>query len=542
MRDKASTAGGYRGHDRRARFKVEPPPATANELMRLGGVIVIAVVVSSASALAAGANLPALLNVVHTLASISGTAAGAAMLMCWRIGGRALPGWLAVAFLNLGLLNFAYWTLQEVDPDGAAGDPFGRLVTCLFPALCIAAAMAAPEVDSRLRPVRNLVATGMLGVAALGGTELVTWWWESPRWVGVATRSASGAVWMALAVATFVARRRNPAVAGPWVPAFLLTLSCAQGLSAAISDIAASPAVADIGFLAASSLAMGAASRELGWMFRRQDRHSLSLRAAADRLRGQIHDERAELDEQLHDLRNAVTGIRNAHLTLGWYADRLDGETRAHLFDSVTAELSRLQGLIDPGRSLQSEELDLGAVLAPLVTTARTNGTVVHVDVAGRMVRSDRAALAQVFQNLLLNARTHAGGAQVRIVAERAGDVVRVLVADDGPGVTADDQSRIFDRGFRGAAAAAGTGSGLGLFIVRRLLADMGGGIELASGDGGACFVIQLPAANAAAVESSLRSATRGKDLEKRLELAILEDLHRTIGPPQAAPASSGIG
>ena len=511
-------------------------------MVRLGGIAVVAVLASSTAALAAGAALPAVLNVVHTLASISGMAAGAAMLMCWRIGGRALPGWLAVGFVNFGLLSLADSMLQQIDRDATAGDPWGRLVSCLFAALAIAAAVLWPEVDSRFKPVRNVAITGAIGVVVLGGTELGTWLWDTPGWAPAATRCACAGIWLVLALTTLVARRHNPALANPWVPAFLLTLSCAQSLSAVISDVAASPAIADIGFLAASSLALGAASRELSWIFRRQDRHSLTLKASVERLRGQIQDARSELDEQLHDLRNAVTGIRNAHHTLDFYAERLDGETRSKLSDSLTAELSRLQGLIDPCASLQREELDLAKVLDPLLTTARANGAVVHADLSGRTVQGDPGALVQVFQNLLLNARRHAAGAEVRIVAERAGEIVRILIADGGPGVSPEDRPRIFDRGFRGAARTAGSGSGLGLFIVRRLLTEMGGSIELVPGGRGACFLIQLPAVRTDGGDTSTASTTRGQDVEKRLELAMLQDRRRAVGVANASVVSRGIG
>jgi signal transduction histidine kinase len=98
-------------------------------------------------------------------------------------------------------------------------------------------------------------------------------------------------------------------------------------------------------------------------------------------------------------------------------------------------------------------------------------------------------------RNLLENAARYARST-VRVTAAVDGDRVRVEVADDGPGVPADDAERIFERFHRGDSARprdAG-GSGLGLAIARTVARRHGGELTLDPAGAGARFVLLLPA------------------------------------------------
>ncbi len=108
-------------------------------------------------------------------------------------------------------------------------------------------------------------------------------------------------------------------------------------------------------------------------------------------------------------------------------------------------------------------------------------------------VRIDRTLVLRALTNLFDNADTHGGGLiEVRVI-ERVG-YVDVLVADDGPGVDDEDRERVFERFARAGGRKAGTGSGLGLSIVERIVRNQGGSVWCASRPlGGACFVLRLP-------------------------------------------------
>jgi signal transduction histidine kinase len=118
-------------------------------------------------------------------------------------------------------------------------------------------------------------------------------------------------------------------------------------------------------------------------------------------------------------------------------------------------------------------------------------------------VRADREKLRQVLTNLVDNAvKFSPDGGQIIVTARRRTDTAEVRVIDEGVGIARADQQRIFTKFYRaGAAADAGVqGAGLGLFLVRGLLAAMGGRIWVESKEGeGSSFVFELPIAGSEA-------------------------------------------
>jgi signal transduction histidine kinase len=93
-------------------------------------------------------------------------------------------------------------------------------------------------------------------------------------------------------------------------------------------------------------------------------------------------------------------------------------------------------------------------------------------------------ALDQVLDNLLSNALAVSPlGSTIAVEAHADGERVEIHVVDEGPGMSADERRRAFDRFWR--AGAAGTGTGLGLAVVHRLVTADGGTIELREAAGG---------------------------------------------------------
>jgi signal transduction histidine kinase len=99
--------------------------------------------------------------------------------------------------------------------------------------------------------------------------------------------------------------------------------------------------------------------------------------------------------------------------------------------------------------------------------------------------------LVEVVQTLLDNARDHAPRSSVVVRAQREGDRILVRVEDRGPGVAPSSRDRIFQRG----VTSSRTGSGLGLYVARRLVREQGGDLWLEDRlGGGSSFVVSLPA------------------------------------------------
>ena len=100
----------------------------------------------------------------------------------------------------------------------------------------------------------------------------------------------------------------------------------------------------------------------------------------------------------------------------------------------------------------------------------------------------------QVLLNLIGNAiRYTSENSTVRISLEQAGPWARVVVADSGKGLNPDEQARVFDK-FERLGRSGDGGTGLGLYISRRLARAMGGDLTVDSLPGeGARFVLEVP-------------------------------------------------
>ena len=127
---------------------------------------------------------------------------------------------------------------------------------------------------------------------------------------------------------------------------------------------------------------------------------------------------------------------------------------------------------------------------------AREQGIVVDPPRAGESLPAvaEFRRVLQILLNLLGNAiRYSPANSQVWIRIEADGDRARVIVADQGPGLADDQQARIFEK-FERLGRSGDGGSGLGLYISRRLARAMGGELSVESAPGqGARFILDLP-------------------------------------------------
>ena len=209
----------------------------------------------------------------------------------------------------------------------------------------------------------------------------------------------------------------------------------------------------------------------------------------------------------VHNLKAPLTGML-ASLEMLYDGDlgELNTAQRSavNAIQAQGAELSRLiDELLDLGRaessgfSVRAVPVDPSAFLADIREEWRgrlprlTSDSAVDVSDA----LADAGVLRRVFDNLLLNVMVHAGAdVAVTMRAERAGDVVRFTVADEGPGVPDADAARIFDPFVTLGGTGAVRTHGLGLAYCRAALAAMDGSIRLVPRERGAAFVMELPA------------------------------------------------
>jgi signal transduction histidine kinase len=143
-------------------------------------------------------------------------------------------------------------------------------------------------------------------------------------------------------------------------------------------------------------------------------------------------------------------------------------------------------------------EVDLDDVVLAEVARLRPRARAV-LDTSGvsaGRVLGDADGLARAVRNLLENGDRHAVGL-VRVELSSTDGEVRLVVADDGPGIPPEDRDRVFDRFARldpGRSRAEG-GTGLGLAITKQIIEAHGGSIGVLDGDGGARVAVRLPAA-----------------------------------------------
>ena len=117
------------------------------------------------------------------------------------------------------------------------------------------------------------------------------------------------------------------------------------------------------------------------------------------------------------------------------------------------------------------------------------------MDAPGTLVgRWDTQRLEQVVINLLTNALKYGAGKPVHLRLAAEGERARLSVRDEGIGIAAEDQGRIFERFERAVSDRHFGGLGLGLYICRQIVDALGGTIAVRSTPGeGSTFEVVLP-------------------------------------------------
>ena len=219
-----------------------------------------------------------------------------------------------------------------------------------------------------------------------------------------------------------------------------------------------------------------------------------------------VDRERRELVANVsHELRTPVSALRAV------LENVVDGVTRPEpqVLATALAQTERLGRLVeqlldlsrlDAGKSvLVREDVPLGPFLQGAVDAMALAGRsvrfVVDVEPPGIVVSADSERLHQVVANLLDNASRHSPeGGTVTVSGRLLGDVVRISVSDEGPGIADADRERVFERFHRGTSRPDG-GTGLGLAIARWAVQLHGGSIAVAPQPPGAgCRIdVRLP-------------------------------------------------
>ncbi len=205
-----------------------------------------------------------------------------------------------------------------------------------------------------------------------------------------------------------------------------------------------------------------------------------------------------------HELGNPVNSVKAALSVLRANVRSVSKDTMAEYLDRMAVELGRVEGLL---RSLKSfsmfeapaiEAVDLAELLrgfaALVADEALRREIALDVVVPPRCLAAcDARALQQVLLNLFANAADALEGRAAKAIlidARTADGIVTIRHADNGPGISKEEQANLF----RPFHTTKENGTGLGLVVSRKMLAKMSGTIAVESDEGaGTTFVLTLP-------------------------------------------------
>jgi two-component system, OmpR family, sensor histidine kinase MprB len=212
--------------------------------------------------------------------------------------------------------------------------------------------------------------------------------------------------------------------------------------------------------------------------------------------------QRQLVSDASHELRTPLASVQ-ANLDALAMGERLPAHERARVVAAARAQLQELTvlvgDLVDLSKTeieeIEVEDVRLDLAVAGALERARLHAPAcrLHLDAEPCLVRAAPARLDRAISNLLDNAckwnPPTAGPIEVRV---RDG---RLDVRDHGPGISAEDLPRVFDRFYRSPEARGRPGSGLGLAIVRQTAEAHGGSVHAANDrGGGAWLTLELPA------------------------------------------------
>jgi two-component system sensor histidine kinase KdpD len=235
-----------------------------------------------------------------------------------------------------------------------------------------------------------------------------------------------------------------------------------------------------------------------------EDARKILVKMEAESLRNSL------LSSVSHDLRTPLAVIAGAASSLLEKNHSLGDETQHEFLQTIVDESSRLALLVEniihitrleSGKVIVNKqwypiEEVIGSALERMKKQLAGRSLKTHLQSDMPLVRLDGILIEQILTNFLENAARYTPkDSPIDILAHTDNQQLRVEVADRGPGLKDDERLCVFDKFYRGSAAAKSQrGAGLGLAICRAIVEAHGGRIwEENRPDGGARFIFTIP-------------------------------------------------
>jgi signal transduction histidine kinase len=245
------------------------------------------------------------------------------------------------------------------------------------------------------------------------------------------------------------------------------------------------------------------------------DRLSANLNAMLTRISALNEGLKQVSDNIAHDLKTPLTRLRQrAESALAGSKDEValrealeaaiaESDQLIRTFNAILM-ISRLEA----GYSAEStDRIDLAGIIADVAElyepVAEERGVTLETRIAKpQTVMANRELVAQALSNVVDNAikycAGHAAAPAVSIALDKADGEVRIVIADNGPGIPAEDRERATERFVRLEASRTQPGSGLGLSLARAVMTFHRGRLELADADPGLEVAMVFPGTGAA--------------------------------------------
>lgn len=499
------TASPYAGPDRRA--AIVPSPPNPREFVLAGAILVVVTLpfwlVDGRGPFPDALDARSLNSAVIAMTALLAVVVGSAGVLRWRIIGEAVSVRIGLAVLLLGAASAIQVVALVVPTLDEAGLLIGVAPAARLVALgVLLVAFVAPDVDNRI-DVRRLIATVACATGALAAIiDMVPWLGRPIGWSDVLDGVVAGAtpvrlVTVALLGGLAVCYTRRGLVQSRWLHTWIGMMLFALTLSSALSSFVASPS--DVRLTAAAVLALlglgfalNGTARELAAAYTSQRALLFDREVHLETVESLQRAERAAREEQAHDAQSALLSVQAALRVLERQSGSLARPQRDRLAAALDAELTRLRDLLSSEPDAVVPHLfRISDAIAPVTVCRSAVGAQIHETLPVDLEAYGRPAIvAEIVDNLIANAQRHAPGSPIWVSAEGLGGAAAIRVEDAGPGIAANERERVFERGRHGSAG----GTGLGLFVARRLARDQGGDLWVEpSVHGGAALVLRLP-------------------------------------------------